>query len=410
MIYTAPIESITWQVVEDFLARGVKEGSALEYKSGWTDQIARSIAAMANTVGGVILVGVQEAPDGSPKLPPVGLPFERGMAERVTDIVLGNVTPPVFPDVQVCLDTTQTKAVVVIRVPQSHQTPHAIAGNAQVYLRTGNVNKPEDLATISDIGWLQERRAKSLEMRNAMYQNAVDRSDFLMGYTKRPYPGTRVPILGSKPYLLLCAAPYYPREVFTSPPKLRALIHEIRVPEYYGTDANREFPIGGSQSALKLLQDGVYTLAKTKGETGGRMFYTELGISGSVFYRQTLRYRGSGDQFIRATEIFARLDEFLRLTKNYVNKIGYQGTVWFHALMGSLGGSSLGTWEPGDQTFSVGPCNDEAIAFESSLRASDWDAESELAMGDAAAKIAWAYDWEMPLQTVRKYLNTQRRV
>ena len=174
MLYAAPIETITWQSVEDFLAQQIKEGAYLDYKIAWPDRLENTIAAMANTLGGVIVVGVAENNDGSPVQPPVGVPLERGLAEKVTNIVLSNITPPVFPEVSVCPNSAQDKAIVVIRVPQSHQTPHATKGNRRVYLRTGNRNNPEELATVDEIEWLREHRARALALRNSLYQTAVD--------------------------------------------------------------------------------------------------------------------------------------------------------------------------------------------------------------------------------------------
>lgn len=406
MIYTAPIESITWQAVEDFLAQRVKEGSTLDYKSNWPDNLERTIAAMANTLGGAVLIGVEEAIDGSPKVPPVGVEFVRGMEERVTNIVLSNITPPLFPAVAVCPNATRDRAVMVIRVPQSHQTPHAIMGNRRVYVRTGNVSKPEELATVGEIEWLREHRAKALTLRDTTYRSAIDRSDILMGYTRRGDSGIRMVVPGRMPYLLICAAPYYPREPLITPPNLRPMVREIRIKEYYGTA--QEFPIGGD--SVKLLQDGIYMLAKAEGETGKRFYYTEFSAIGQVFFRQMLTYEGNTQKLLRASEIFARLDQFLRLAKNYLGRLGFQGLVWFNVLMGSLADTTLGTWELNDQVYTSGPCDDEAITFETSLSMADWDSQSKLAMVEAAEKIAWAYDWELPPQQVDAYLSKHRRV
>ena len=109
-IYNAPLERITRETVEEFLAQKVKEGVYVDYKVEWPNDLERTIAAMANTLGGVILIGVDETTDGGPKLPPAGVNFERGMQERVTNIVLSNITPPVFPEVAVCPDAAQGKA------------------------------------------------------------------------------------------------------------------------------------------------------------------------------------------------------------------------------------------------------------------------------------------------------------
>lgn len=158
MIYTSPIDRITWNAVEDFSHQGVVEGAYLDYKSDFPNDLARTIAAMANTFGGIILIGVVEQTDGRPVVPITGIALQAGLAERVTNIVLSNITPPVFPEVAVCPDPSGSKAVIVVRVPESPESPHAIQSNTRVYLRTGNRNKPEELATLEQIGSNTARR------------------------------------------------------------------------------------------------------------------------------------------------------------------------------------------------------------------------------------------------------------
>jgi hypothetical protein len=406
-IYNAPIDGITWQAVEDFLMQNVKEGAYLDYKVDWPKELERTIGGMANTLGGVILIGVDENTDGSPKQPPVGVQLERGLAERVTNIVLSNISPPVFPEVAVCPDAAQRRAIVVIRVPQSHQTPHAIMGNRRVYLRTGNRNNPEELASVLELEWLQAHRAKALALRNSMYQTAVDRSDFLMGYVTRPSPGARIAVPGSKPYLLLCASPYYPKSTLITPPLLRPITREIRVPDYYGTD--REFPIANGQP--RLLQDGVFLFGSMENESGKRFYYTEFSVFGQLFYRQSLGFKKDGDLLIRITEVMARLDQFMRVAKRYLSKLNYQGTVWYHLLMGSVASSKIIEWNRSEQWIeTTAECHDEAVAVEATLTLADWDSQSESTIAEAAQKIAWAYDWEMPSGLVKDYLDKYRRV
>ena len=60
MIYTAPIETVTWKDVEDFCAQGTREGAYLDYKQDFPTDLAKTIAAMANTLGGIVIIGVAE--------------------------------------------------------------------------------------------------------------------------------------------------------------------------------------------------------------------------------------------------------------------------------------------------------------------------------------------------------------
>ena len=160
MIYVNPITEISWIDIENFCQQRIPEGAYLDYKEDFPSRLEKTLSAMANTYGGVILLGIEEDDDNKPILPIRGIEFRRGLSEKITNIILSNITPPIFPEIQVCKDSTENRAVLIIRIPQSHQTPHAISNNKQVYLRTGDINHPEEFATIEDIGWLSDNRIR----------------------------------------------------------------------------------------------------------------------------------------------------------------------------------------------------------------------------------------------------------
>ena len=145
-IYTSPINEITWDNVQEFCNEKIPENSALDYKKDFPSNLEKTIAAFANSLGGIIIIGVAEDKENKPTLPLEGITFEKGLEERVMNKILTNITPPIFPEIKVCPNKDSAKAYIVIRIPQSNQTPHAINKNTKVYFRTGNVNNPEDLA------------------------------------------------------------------------------------------------------------------------------------------------------------------------------------------------------------------------------------------------------------------------
>jgi len=165
MLYNKPVEQITWTDIESFCQQRIAEGAYLDYKREFPTHLEKTIAAMANTFGGLILIGVQEDEENKPVMPLSGIRFERGLHERVTNIILSNITPPVFPEIVAPRNSTKKSTIMLIRVQQSHETPHAIRDNTRVYLRTGPRNKPETLASVNEIEWLLEHRRKSLEFR-----------------------------------------------------------------------------------------------------------------------------------------------------------------------------------------------------------------------------------------------------
>ena len=50
-LYSAAIASITWADVERFCLQGTAENAYLDYKKDFPNDLAKTIAAMANTLG-----------------------------------------------------------------------------------------------------------------------------------------------------------------------------------------------------------------------------------------------------------------------------------------------------------------------------------------------------------------------
>ncbi|MGH8659370.1 MAG: AlbA family DNA-binding domain-containing protein [Gammaproteobacteria bacterium] len=220
-LITAPIASLTWQDVLDFCGLDLPEGATIDYKRDIPTKLGQTVAAMANTDGGIVLIGIDEDRTTTrPVLPPLGLPSIRGVPERITNLCISNITPPLVPEMAVVPDSSDTKVVAVIRVPQSHQAPHAVARNTKVYLRRGSVNSPEDLATIDELEWLKSGRQRSLEFREALYRRAQARFvQFLRGYDGSNAKPPRVERDGM---LSLAFCPAYPKDMLVDPPGVSA--------------------------------------------------------------------------------------------------------------------------------------------------------------------------------------------
>src|SRR5690348_11724239 len=147
-IYTKRISDITWADLEAFCNSRVTENTFLDYKREFPTELVKTVSAMANTFGGVVIIGVDEDNNGGPVLPIVGIPFERGLEERVINIMVDAVTPPIIPEVGVCANADESRAALIVRVAQSTETPHAMHSNTRVYVRTGKRNSPEELANL----------------------------------------------------------------------------------------------------------------------------------------------------------------------------------------------------------------------------------------------------------------------
>ncbi|GAI10680.1 unnamed protein product [marine sediment metagenome] len=144
MLFTKEITKITFEDVVSFCNQQIPESINLDYKKEFPTDLEKTISAFANTMGGLVIIGVEDK-DSKPKLPVKGLKYQEGLRERVNSIILANIYPPVFPEIQVC-DQVRKRTFIIIRIPQSNMTPHYIRHRTKIYIRTDDIIHPEKLA------------------------------------------------------------------------------------------------------------------------------------------------------------------------------------------------------------------------------------------------------------------------
>jgi predicted HTH transcriptional regulator len=90
---------------------------------------------------------------------------------------LKNIYPPVFPETKICrFGNNHEKAVVVIRVQESDETPHTVERTTGIYVRVESQNEPQR-ARYEEIEWLINRREKAVENRERLLRRAEERFD-----------------------------------------------------------------------------------------------------------------------------------------------------------------------------------------------------------------------------------------
>jgi predicted HTH transcriptional regulator len=69
MLLSKPLETVTWDDVQAFCALQLAESAVLDYKQDFPAHLESTIAAIANTMGGTIIIGVAENAEGRPQAP-----------------------------------------------------------------------------------------------------------------------------------------------------------------------------------------------------------------------------------------------------------------------------------------------------------------------------------------------------
>jgi predicted HTH transcriptional regulator len=153
-----PLESITAADIQQLCADEVSESTELELKSDlpskagkqadpWyagnafgdyaRNKIAEEVVAFANTLGGVVCIGIEESSD-HPKRAVATLPLPRvhELARRLRQSVYDMIDPP-LPILEAAGVEfgTNGDGVVLLRVPPSRRRPHRNQANKEVFVR-----------------------------------------------------------------------------------------------------------------------------------------------------------------------------------------------------------------------------------------------------------------------------------
>lgn len=337
MIYTKLINEITYQDVVDFCNEGHSEGFILEYKRDFAslpnEKIAKTVAAFANTHGGILIVGV-DAPSGKPVAPFEGFVFDPSMKyeEKIESVILSHIKEPVFPEVQIC-DSVNGKTFIVIRVAESHLTPHRVSDNTKIYVRTGQSSTPNEEAAYDKIEWLIARRKKSEEFRELLVQEGER-------YFRDACKLRNIKSEDRDPYFAIFSVriiPLFPQDPFVPFKNLDGIENDITVqgrhsfpPHLYDSD-----PVQNGIRKLYIMRDDA------KEPAHGKAFeYIHLNAFGLYLYKkdigdvdeQIVKKPDGSEGKIKTKSmnfyyISSILHQFLASAILFYQKLGYWGTV-----------------------------------------------------------------------------------
>jgi hypothetical protein len=132
-ILGAPIDQLTIKHIQAAVEAGVEESSDLDFKEGHyeeteakREELAKDVAAFANHVGGLLVIGVREQQLRAVELTPVSLADDP--VSRYRQILAGRITPHVR-DVSISVREVPgqpDQGIVLIAVPRSLLAPHAV--------------------------------------------------------------------------------------------------------------------------------------------------------------------------------------------------------------------------------------------------------------------------------------------
>ncbi|MCK4732954.1 MAG: ATP-binding protein, partial [Methanophagales archaeon] len=311
---------IEFEDVNAFCDEQIEENRRLEYKKAFSSkdekkQIAKEISAFANTHGGIILVGVDEK-DRKPKLPIDGIAYVKGLNEKVTSIALKNIYPPVFPETTVCrFGNNHEKAVVVIRVQESDETPHTVERTTGIYVRVDSQNEPQR-ARYEEIEWLINRREKAVENRERLLRRAEER--FNNQPTRKNF----------KAFQCVSVIPVFPHAPLVALENLSDIADESKVSVH-----NCDFPLTSQYKTAheSIVYDSVYE---------SFLNHTEINRFGLIFSKQSL-WECDNEKKVNLFEAAYMVEGMLRFSLNFYEKVGYWGLISINLSLEGIRGGSL---------------------------------------------------------------------
>ena len=319
-IFVKPINEIEFEDVKAFCDEQIEENRRLEYKKAFSSkdekkQIAKEISAFANTHGGIILVGVGEK-DRKPKLPIDGIAYIEGLNEKVTSIALKNIYPPVFPEATVCrFGNDHEKAVVVIRVQESDETPHTVENTTGIYVRVDSQNEPQR-ARYEEIEWLINRREKAVENRERLLRRAKERFD-------------NQPLRKNfKAFQRVSVIPVFPHATLVALESLSDIADKSKVSVH-----NCDFPLTNQYKTAheSIVYDSAYE---------SFLNYTEINRFGLIFSKQSL-WGSDNEKKVNLFEAAYMVEGVLRFSLNFYEKVGYWGLILINLSLEGIRGASL---------------------------------------------------------------------
>lgn len=344
-MFREPISEITFENIEDFCKQALPEGIRLDYKENFPKDLAKTIAAFANMYGGVILIGVEETDESTPKLPIKGIPSERGLHEKVTTIALSGIYPPVFPEVKVCefrsKGSKKPRAVILIRVQESPDAPHAIENKTKVYFRVDRQTQPYELADIDQVEAMLNSRRRAEENRERMIEGAYERCQNIctdtMGFSIISTPS--LPKVEKKATRTVIITPVFPHGSLASLDEIYKFTQQHSPP--------RELRMTGT---FIPIQGGIMSRPLERGKAV-EFNYMQISQQGLVFYLENLWedtwMKDNNEHLPLHIEITVRvIAKVIEYALRCYEKLGFWGTVEIRFILSRILGRKLAYGDP----------------------------------------------------------------
>ena len=182
--------------------------------------IPKIVSSFANTFGGIFLIGVDANQQNNRVDSILGIPQQNGVEEQIQQSALTGIYPGVIPEIKLVDVPTSGNVVVIVRVDESVQAPHAIEQSTKVYFRSGSITQlyKLELANVDRISYMLKRREDSQVFAQQIFNRIEERiSNIDPAY--KTIENTQHPF-GDFPTFTVIARPTFPYRPLISASKI----------------------------------------------------------------------------------------------------------------------------------------------------------------------------------------------
>ncbi len=201
-MFTKVANEITFSDIEAF-CREFGEGVRVEYKQQ-IKSISKIVSSFANSFGGIFIIGAETDSMNQVVFPIQGIPKRSGIEEQIQQSALTGISPAVIPEVILCdVPANPNNVVVIVRVDESLQAPHAIENSTRVYIRVGSITQPYELklAEVDQIEYMLKRREDSQITTRQILDRTEERIESLFSINEPNITAIARPVFPYRPII-----------------------------------------------------------------------------------------------------------------------------------------------------------------------------------------------------------------
>ncbi len=366
-MFTKSKDEITFADVEDF-CREFPEGVRVEYKRKITN-IPKIVSSFANTLGGIFVIGVEaDQTNNKVNFPIQGIPQKAGIEEQIQQSSLTGIHPAVMPEVIILDVPNSNNVVVVIRVDESVQAPHAISKSTKTYIRTGSITQPYEFADIDRIAYMLKRREDSQVVAHQILTRIEKRTESLCA--------------ANEPYVKVIVEPVFPYRPVITTEDIYEIVTGVLVPKV-------------EPSPVRRVPGGTCCLTGTR----DNLTYLELNDHGIVYYRGNMLRSQRDGELLTFSYIVGRIGSTIKYARSLYKKCDYLGNLEVKTELCQVSGEKLMYYE--DQPYSSRECVDsDVLASTQCLPHHLMENEKLINVVEKLAnQLFWAFDVHKPMIT-----------